>query len=165
MNLTGTPISSCCGGLNLKGRIIAFFLFLSSSILLAVVCVLCLSLSLPPPAPAPPSPPPSLFLLFLIVLLSCSFFTSSRHWFSWARCVSVRIGGQDGGRKWVSPVAHLLHVAQHWAAYPIMQLWQVVGKALQTQNRCFTIYLLWRQHAVKNNKHNCRCSRAYIIYT
>ena len=43
--------------------------------------------------------------------------------------------------------------------------WQVVGNALQTQNICFTIYFLWRQHAVTNNKHNCRSSRAYIIFT
>ena len=39
------------------------------------------------------------------------------------------------------------------------------GEWLQTQYKCVNIYWLGRKHAVTNNKHNCRSSRAYTIYT
>ena len=58
-----------------------------------------------------------------------------------------------------------LEINQSLVAEIICTMWQVVRNGLQTQNKWFTIYWLWRQHAVKNNKHNCRSSGAYIIYT
>ena len=36
------------------------------------------------------------------------------------------------------------------------RLWQVMGNGLQTQNRCFTVYLLWRQHvATRRSSRTC----------